>query len=64
MLGRAAIVPEFNPTEPRHCLDPSAHGHRDRYQRTVRPAGGGLPEEAKAERREVIENNKAWRAAE
>jgi ParB family chromosome partitioning protein len=63
--GRAAVVPEFNPTEPRHfCLDPAAHGHRDRYQRTPRPAGGGLPEEAKAERREVIENNKAWRAAE
>jgi ParB family chromosome partitioning protein len=43
------------------CVDPQTHGHRNRYG-----AGGEnkLPEEAKAERREVIENNKAWRAAE
>lgn len=63
--GRAAVVPDFDPTEPRHyCLDPSAYGHRDRYSRSGRPAPTPLPDEAKAERREVIENNKAWRAAE
>jgi ParB family transcriptional regulator, chromosome partitioning protein len=43
------------------CVDPQTHGHRNRYG-----TGGENkpPEEAKAERREVIENNKAWRAAE
>jgi ParB family chromosome partitioning protein len=41
------------------CADPQAHGHRNRYGTDTKP-----PEEAKAERREVIENNKAWRAAE
>jgi ParB family chromosome partitioning protein len=43
------------------CVDPQTYGHRNRY------GTGGvnkLPEEAKAERRQVIENNKAWRAAE
>jgi ParB family chromosome partitioning protein len=43
------------------CVDPQTYGHRNR------PGTGRenkLPEEAKAERREVIENNKAWRAAE
>lgn len=63
--GRAAVVPDFDPTEPRHyCLDPRANGHRDRHGRSGQPAPTALPEEAKAERREVIENNKAWRAAE
>jgi len=43
------------------CVDPQTYGHRNRYG-----AGGQnkLPEDAKAERRQVIENNKAWRAAE
>jgi hypothetical protein len=43
------------------CVDPQTYGHCNRYG-----TGGEnkLPEEAKAERREVIENNKAWRAAE
>jgi ParB family chromosome partitioning protein len=63
--GRAAVVPDFDPTEPRHyCLDPSANGHRDRHSRSGQVAPTALPEEVKAERREVIENNKAWRAAE
>jgi ParB family chromosome partitioning protein len=63
--GRAAVVPDFDPTEQRHyCLDPAAHGHRDRHGRSGRPTAVALPEEVKAERREVIENNKAWRAAE
>jgi ParB family transcriptional regulator, chromosome partitioning protein len=63
--GRAAVVPDFDPTEPRHyCLDPAGHGHRDRYSRSGRTTPAALPDEVKAERREVIENNKAWRAAE
>jgi ParB family chromosome partitioning protein len=63
--GRAAVIPDYDPTEPRYfCLDPASHGHRDRHSRSDRPATAPLPEEAKAERREVIENNKAWRAAE
>jgi ParB family chromosome partitioning protein len=43
------------------CTNPADHGHRYRF------GTGGvnkLPEEARAERREVIENNRAWRAAE
>lgn len=43
------------------CLDPQAHRHRNRYgtEAETKP-----PDESRAERREVIENNKAWRAAE
>jgi ParB family chromosome partitioning protein len=37
------------------------HGHRNRYGTN---GENKLPDEAKAERREVIEHNKAWRAAE
>lgn len=63
--GRAAVVPDFDLTEARHyCLEPSAYGHRDRHSRSGRPTPTPLPDEVKAERREVIENNKAWRAAE
>jgi ParB family chromosome partitioning protein len=43
------------------CSDPQSHGHRNRYGTD---GENKLPEEAKAERRDVIENNKAWRAAE
>jgi ParB family chromosome partitioning protein len=54
--------------QPRYvCTDPDAHGHVDRYPPPAgtgpgRPAGP-LSEQDKAERREVIENNKAWRSA-
>lgn len=51
------------------CTDPGAYGHRDRYSG---PTGKKSAEEmteaereaAKAERREVIDNNKAWASAE
>jgi ParB family chromosome partitioning protein len=62
--GHAVWIETYSWQEPRAiyaCVDPQAYGHLDRY------GSGGqnkLPEEAKAERREVIENNKAWRAAE
>ena len=51
----------YSPKPAYVCVDPQTYGHRNRYG-----TGGEnkLPEEAKAERREVIENNKAWRAAE
>lgn len=63
--GHAAVVPEHSPDSPRYlCLDPDAYGHRIRYSDNRRPAGGAMTDEQKAERREVVENNKQWRAAE
>ncbi len=63
--GRAAVVPEWDPTNPQHyCLDPTSHGHRNRFGTSGRPAATPMSDEAKAERRAVIEGNKAWRAAE
>ncbi|HEX7131684.1 MAG TPA: ParB/RepB/Spo0J family partition protein [Iamia sp.] len=64
--GRAAIVPDWKPTQPQHyCLDPMGHGHRNRFGATSgRPAPTPMSEKEKADRREVIEGNKAWRAAE
>ena len=44
------------------CTDWKTNGHRDRYSTTsAAPVTG---EQASAERREVIANNKAWRSAE
>lgn len=63
--GRAAVVSDWDPTNPRHyCLDPASHGHRNRFGTSGRPAPTPMSDEAKAERRAVIEGNKAWRAAE
>lgn len=48
------------------CTDPAAHGHNDRYASSPTPTGqpgGPLTEEQKAERRQIIENNKALKAA-
>lgn len=53
-----------------YCTDPTANGHVDRYANTgsdkkrAKDMTETEREEAKAERREVIENNKAWTAAE
>ena len=51
-----------------YCLDPAANGHAlRRPQASGSPsgtAGGGMTDEQKAERREVVENNRAWKAAE
>jgi len=54
------------------CLDPVAHGHVTLDQGDVEPPGhgtsaptpGGWTEEEKAERRQVVANNKAWDSAE
>lgn len=63
--GRAAVVDDWDPEHPRHfCLDPDGNGHRSRHNRTTTPERTPMSDEAKAERREVVENNKAWRAAE
>jgi ParB family chromosome partitioning protein len=63
--GHVAVVTEHRPDAPDfYCLDPDTHGHRSRYQRNGRTAAAPMTDEAKAERREVLDNNKAWRAAE
>jgi ParB family transcriptional regulator, chromosome partitioning protein len=47
------------------CVDPEANGHVSKYPTAqAKPKAVVEPEEAKAARRKVIENNKAWRAAE
>lgn len=53
------------------CLDPKKHGHHDRYASTSSPSKPKAAdmtdeqrEQARAQRREVIDNNKAWDAAE
>lgn len=45
------------------CTNWRNHGHADKYA-TASPTTGPMTDEQKAERREVIENNKAWRSAE
>lgn len=53
-----------------YCTDPAGNGHTDRWAGTASHApaptvvNGKMTDEAKAARREVIEGNKAWRAAE
>lgn len=51
-----------------YCTNPSEYGHRDRYATTGKKSRDEMTEtereEAKAERREVIDNNKAWNSAE
>jgi ParB family chromosome partitioning protein len=46
------------------CTDYRTHGHVDRYASGPQRPAGPLNDEEKAARREVIENNKAWRSAE
>jgi ParB family transcriptional regulator, chromosome partitioning protein len=66
--GHAAAVSDYRPDEVTYyCLDPVAHGHQGRWAGAVvtpTVVGGKMTEEAKAARREIIEGNKAWRAAE
>lgn len=51
-----------------YCLDPKEYGHVDRYATADKKKAADQTEEereqAKAERREVIDNNKAWESAE
>lgn len=61
--GHCAVLSESAPTEAAYyCLEPVKHGHRSRYG-SGRPKGK-MTDDEKAERRQVIENNKAWKAAE
>ncbi|MEL7978338.1 ParB/RepB/Spo0J family partition protein [Isoptericola sp. F-RaC21] len=46
------------------CTNWRTHGHADKYATTGTPKSGPMTDEQKAERREVIENNKAWKSAE
>ena len=46
------------------CTNWRKHGHRDRYASASPQPTGPMSEEQKAERRRVIENNKAWKSAE
>ncbi|WP_019819449.1 ParB/RepB/Spo0J family partition protein [Saccharomonospora saliphila] len=47
------------------CREWARHGHVDRWHATTPSSSNGpLTDEQKAERRRVIRNNKAWRAAE
>jgi ParB family chromosome partitioning protein len=46
------------------CADPAKHGHVPLYGSSSLSRGSADPEAAKAERKRVIANNKAWRAAE
>jgi ParB family chromosome partitioning protein len=68
--GHVVVIDAYDPDqEVAFCIDPGAHGHHDRYahrQSTVPSRtgpDGKLTEEAKADRRAVIEGNRAWRAA-
>jgi ParB family chromosome partitioning protein len=61
--GHVAILKDWEPTEPSYyCLDPRKHGHRSRYSNQQRK--GAMTDEQKAARRQVIDSNKAWKAAE
>ena len=65
--GHAAAVSEYRPDDiTYYCVDPTGNGHRGRWAGAVTTptvVGGKMTEEAKAARREVIENNKQWKAA-
>jgi ParB family chromosome partitioning protein len=65
--GNVVFVPFHSPDAPEHyCLDPEGNGHRSlsNHNGATAPTPTPMSEDEKAERREVIENNKAWRAAE
>ena len=46
------------------CTDWRTHGHADRYKSASEKRSGPMTEAEKTERRQIIENNKAWKAAE
>jgi ParB family transcriptional regulator, chromosome partitioning protein len=47
-----------------YCTAPTEHAHAPRWDAShATKPGGKMTDEQKAERREVIENNKAWRSA-
>ena len=66
--GHAVYVWAMSPDDVReevYCLDWRGHGHHNRYARnTAGATSGTTPEEATAERRQVVANGKAATAAE
>jgi ParB family chromosome partitioning protein len=65
--GHAAYVSTYRPERPEYvCTNPQVYGHTSRYGSD--PDGPSSEDrgqdDQRAERRQVIENNKAWRAAE
>jgi len=65
--GHAVVINRYdaNQADP-WCTDPETHGHQARQSLTLDRGErkGSMTDEEKAERRLVIANNKAWRAAE
>ncbi|QUC01875.1 MULTISPECIES: ParB/RepB/Spo0J family partition protein [Cellulosimicrobium] len=64
--GHAAyIAAQWNRVEIVYvCTNWRTHGHADRYGTTSTQRTGPMSEAEKAERKQVIENNKAWKSAE
>jgi ParB family chromosome partitioning protein len=70
--GHAAYISyrSWRPVEDRWetcyvCTDARAHGHDERWTlSSTTPQAGPMTDEQKAERKEVVANNKAWRSAE
>jgi ParB family transcriptional regulator, chromosome partitioning protein len=68
--GHAVTLDPWDPERTvAYCIQPDTHGHTDRYptRTTARTTGrsedGKLTDQAKAERRQVVEHNRHWRAA-
>jgi ParB family chromosome partitioning protein len=68
--GHVVVIDPYDPEQHQiFCVDPSAHGHRDSRSERANSSppttgeDGKMSEGAKAERRAVIEGNRAWRAA-
>jgi ParB family chromosome partitioning protein len=66
--GHAAVIDQWDPERAGYyCTDPDTHGHAPRWASdsgTKSEPTDAQREAAKAERREVIANNRAWRDAE
>lgn len=62
--GHAVHFPQWAPDQPVYlCTDPTGHGHTPRHSAAATPRQP-LSDAEKADRRQVRENNAAWRAAE
>ncbi len=69
--GHVATLSSYDPERVTYwCSDPKAYGHKERYASEGRPPSsatrgedGKLTEEARTERRRIIDNNKAMDAA-
>lgn len=69
--GHAVMIDHWTGGPVAYCIEPDTHGDTDRYPAgtsrvaamTAKGDDGKLTEQAKAERRWVIDHNRAWRAA-